>query len=111
MKTLQEKISFIITAICYLLFHLRLGSDFASITLGTLHQMLLTAPYALGFACLLTVFIRNLAGGVWPPWDRIARIFFTIGIIFAFIVAIYERMLGPEWKEILQDKISSGWLR
>ncbi|MCI5126557.1 MAG: hypothetical protein D3925_19290, partial [Candidatus Electrothrix sp. AR5] len=29
--------------------------------------------------------------GKRPAWDRIARIFFTIGILFAFYFGLYER--------------------
>ena len=101
MKTLREKITFVLTLLAYLLFHLRLGPDAGSLVAHTFKQILSTAPYAIGFTYLFVVFIRRTAGGVWPPWDRIARIFLTLGIIFAFFFALYEygERANPESKE------------
>jgi hypothetical protein len=90
METLREKITFIITGLVYLLFHLRMGQDAGAIINGTFAQILLTAPYSIGFTYLIIVFIRYASGGTWPAWDRIARIFFTLGILFAFFFALYE---------------------
>lgn len=90
MQTLREKITFVVTGLVYLLFHLRLGQDAGAIVSGTFGQLLLTAPYTIGFTYLIIIFVRYAAGGVWPPWDRVARIFFTIGIFFAFFFALYE---------------------
>lgn len=90
MVTLREKITFILTALAYLLFHLRLGADARAIAVGTLYQILLTAPYALGFTYIVAVVFRRLTGKGWLPWDRLFRVFFTVGILFAFFFAIYE---------------------
>lgn len=90
MKTFREKITLVLTAVAYLLFHLRLGPSPAAIAHGTLAQMLLTAPYAIGFTYITAVVFRKISGSGWPPWDRLLRIFFTIGIIFAFIFVLYE---------------------
>ena len=57
---------------------------------GTLRQMLLTAPYALGFTYIVAVLFRRFTGKGWLPWDRLCRIFFTVGILFAFFFALYE---------------------
>lgn len=90
MGTLREKITFTLTALAYLLFHLRLGADSGAMVHGTVYQMLLTAPYALGFTYIIAAVFRRLSGSGWPPWDRLLRIFFTVGILFAFFFALYE---------------------
>ncbi|NOQ46964.1 MAG: hypothetical protein GQ559_09895 [Desulfobulbaceae bacterium] len=90
MNSLREKITFILTALAYLLFHLRMGPGAGAILMGTFGQMLTTAPYAIGFTYILVAVIRYRSDGRWPPWDRIFRIFFTIGIMFAFFFALYE---------------------
>jgi hypothetical protein len=90
MSTVREKITFILTALAYLLFHLRLGADAGAILAGTTYQVLLTAPYALGFTYIVAVVFRRLSGKGWLPWDRLLRVFFTVGILFAFFFALYE---------------------
>lgn len=91
MKSLREKISFIVTGLAYFLFHLRLGPTAAETAIGTTIQILTTLPYTAGFTYLIVIFIRHAADGLWPPWDRIGRIFFTIGMIFGLLFALYER--------------------
>ena len=90
MKTFREKISFILTALAYLVFHLRTGPTAGAMVAGTVEQLLNTAPYCIGFTWVLVAIIRYMHKGKWPAWDRIARIFFTIGILFAFYFALYE---------------------
>jgi hypothetical protein len=90
MKTSREKISFILTALVYLVFHIRTGSTAGAMVAGTVEQLLNTAPYCIGFTWVLVAIIRYMHKGKWPAWDRIARIFFTIGILFAFYFALYE---------------------
>ena len=90
MATLRDKITFTLTALAYFLFHLRMGVDVGAIVYGTVYQVLLTAPYAIGFTYIIAVMFRRFSGSGWPPWDRLLRIFFTIGIIFAFFFALYE---------------------
>ena len=62
----------------------------SSILSGTFVQVMTTAPYSIGFTYILVILIRYFTGGSTPPWDRIIRIFFTIGIFFAFFFALYE---------------------
>ena len=95
MQTLREKISFVLTALAYLVFHLGTNSTVDNITLcsivaGTIQQLLTTAPYCIGFTFVVVVFLRHIHNGQLPPWDRIARIFFTIGIIFGFYFNLYN---------------------
>ncbi len=90
MQTLREKITFVLTALAYLVFHIRTGPTPGSVIAGTVQQLLTTAPYCIGFTFVLVAVIRYMHDGKRPAWDRIARIFFTIGILFAFYFALYE---------------------
>ncbi|MBM9615781.1 hypothetical protein JWJ90_16050 [Desulfobulbus rhabdoformis] len=99
MKTLREKITFVLTALAYVLFHLVVNTDHSIDYMGTLKQMATTAPYALGLAYIVAVFFRHYSGKGWLPWDRIARVFFTVGILFGFYLSLYHsaaRRLPPE---------------
>lgn len=91
MKSLHEKITFILTAVVYALFHLGKSPSTGSIFLGTLTALASTLPLEIGFTYLIILFIRRSTGGEWPPWDRILRIFFTIGIMFGLIYNLYVR--------------------
>lgn len=91
MQTFREKLTLVLTAAVYLLFHLRLGPTAMDILTGTTVQLLTTAPYCIGITWILVLVLRYLHKGKQPARDRIARIFFTIGILFAFYLALYER--------------------
>lgn len=90
MHTLREKITFVLTALAYLVFHIRTGPTLGAMIAGTVEQLLTTAPYCIGFTFVLVSIIRYMHDGKRPAWDRIARIYFTIGILFAFYFALYE---------------------
>jgi len=95
MQTLREKITFVLTGLAYLVFHFGTNSTVDNITLGsvisgTIEQLLTTAPYCIGFTFVLVAIIRYIHKGKLPPWDRIARIFFTIGILFGFYFNLYN---------------------
>jgi hypothetical protein len=106
MKTLREKITLALTALAWLLFHVSTdggnitsgsdatsiisGASAASIAAGTFIQILTLAPYTIGISYILVISIRHFSGGVWPPWDRILRIFFTVGMFFAFFFSLYQ---------------------
>jgi hypothetical protein len=90
MKTIQEKITFAFAALLYLLFHLRGGADAGEMLAGTVAQLLITLPYCIGFTFVAARIIQYLHHGKKLRWDRIARIFFTIGIFFGFFFALYE---------------------
>lgn len=98
--SLRNTVALVLTGLAYVLFHLRLGADSAAIFSGTLAQMLLTAPYAIGFTYLLLYLYRRISRErVRPHWTRILRIFFTMGILFAFFFALYEHGGGDPYKE------------
>ncbi len=89
METLREKLTFILTALAYLLFHLGMAPGSGSIVTGTIMALLHTLPYEIGFTYIVVVFIRRTSGNRWPPWNRVARIFFTIGIIVGLMYNLY----------------------
>lgn len=101
MNTLREKISFVLTALAYVIFHLGWSRDTGSIVQGTIVSLLNTLPFEIGFTWVLVVFIRYLSDGQRPPWDRILRIFFTIGILFGLFYNLYVR--GAQEQERLKQ--------
>jgi hypothetical protein len=90
MKTMYEKITFVIAAAVYLFFHLRGGKTVGEMLAGTVMQLLTTAPYCIGFTWILTRVMSYLYHGKKLAWDRVARIFFAVGIFFGFFFALYE---------------------
>ena len=108
MGLIRDKITFVLTALAYLLFHLRLGADALEIVSGTLRQMLMTAPYALGMTYITAVVFRRLSGKGWLPWDRLCRVFFTVGILFAFFFALYEYAAQGQPPEVLKQRENSS---
>lgn len=91
MKTAHEIITFILTAGAYLLFHLGKTPSTGSYFTGTMTALFSTLPFEIGLTYFLVLFIRRTSGGIWPPWDRILRIFFTVGIVFGLIYSLYIR--------------------
>jgi hypothetical protein len=95
MQTFREKISLVLTALAYLAFHLGTNSTVDNITpgsilAGTVQQLLTTAPYCIGFTFVLVALLRYLHKGQRPPWDRILRIYLTLGIIIGFYFNLYN---------------------
>ncbi len=109
MTILREKITLALTALAWVVFHVRTGPDWSAVITGTIIQLLSTAPYALGCTIILVCLLRFFTGGVTPPWDRILRIFFTIAIFFAFFFALYEYGYQAE-KIRLQEEADSTTL-
>jgi len=90
MKVIEGKLTFYISALLYLLFNLRIGTDIVAGFKATLWQIVQTAPYIAGVSYAVIVFLQHMAGGIILPWDRKLRIFFAIGIIAGLIYGIYE---------------------
>jgi hypothetical protein len=90
MQTLYEKITFVLTGLVYVLFHLGQAPGGGSFAVGTLMALLNTLPYEIGITYLIVIFIRRTTGQR-PPWNRILRIFFTVGILFGLIYGLYVR--------------------
>jgi hypothetical protein len=55
-------------------------------------QLLTTAPYIAGLTILLVSVMKKMAGELLP-WDRIVRIYCTIGIVIGFFFALSEYWL------------------
>jgi len=109
MHTLREKITFMLTALAYVLFHLGKAPDSGSILVGTTMALLNTLPYELGLSYMIVVFIRRTSGGKWPPWDRILRIFFTVGIVFGLIYSLYVRGALEQERRERQVSVTRFW--
>ncbi|MHB8808392.1 MAG: hypothetical protein ACYC9M_00060 [Desulfobulbaceae bacterium] len=90
MQTLYEKVTFVLTGMVYVLFHLGRDPGNGSLAVGTLTALLNTLPYEIGITYLVVIFIRRTTGQR-PPWNRILRIFFTVGILFGLIYGLYVR--------------------
>lgn len=77
-------------AAVYLLFNFRyLPNQLIHSLQGTLVQLLTSAPIPVGLTILVISFLTRMYGKR-PPWDRIARIYFTFGIIAGFLFALNE---------------------
>ena len=80
----------------YLLFNLRYAPESPLATLkSTLVQLLLTAPFVVGLTILAVSFMQR-STGERLPWDRIARIYCTLGIIIGFFYALSEYWLRAQ---------------
>lgn len=110
MKTLHEKMTFVLTAIGYILFHLGKMPDTGSVVVGTVTALLNTLPFEISITYLIVIFIRRVSGGQRPPWDRILRIFFTVGILFGLIYNLYVRGAVEEMKKDPQVTATRSWV-
>jgi small basic protein len=93
MSKFSKNISLAAVIAVYLLFNFRYAPDswFGSIR-ATLVQLLTTAPYVAGLTILLVAVMKKMAGERLP-WDRIVRIYCTIGIFIGFFFAMSEYWL------------------
>ena len=90
MKESNEKVSFYLTGLVYLLFNLRPAADLGLTVKATLLQLLETGPYVAGITFVLVAFLKYMSEGEKVPWDRRLRLFFTIGIFAGLVYAIVE---------------------
>ncbi len=90
MQNIREKIRFTVSALLYLLFNLRIGSDLSSTLKASAWQILQTAPYVAGLTYLIVSVLQYMGDGSKLPWDRRLRLFFAIGIIAGLILCIWE---------------------
>ncbi|PID75064.1 MAG: hypothetical protein CSA20_09110 [Deltaproteobacteria bacterium] len=90
MSNVKNKITFAASAILYLVFNLRLGSDLSSSLVATGWQILQTMPYVAGLTYVVIAFMQYMAGGQKLPWERRLRLFFALGIIAGLLFGIYE---------------------
>lgn len=90
MKVVQAKVSFYLSALLYLLFNLRLGSDGMTTLKATAWQLVQTVPYVAGATYVIIALLQYMGDGEKLPWDRRLRLFFALGIITGLIYGIYE---------------------
>lgn len=90
MQSIKEKVTFFLSAALYLLFNLRIGTDFQATVMATGWQILQTAPFIAGFTYLIISVLQYMGDGGKVPWDRRLRLFFAIGIMAGLIFGIWE---------------------
>jgi len=90
MSAIKKNISLALVVCFYLLFNLRYTPDSLAATVkATSIQLLMTAPFVVGLTILVVSFLQR-STGERLPWDRIARIYCTLGIIIGFFYALNE---------------------
>ena len=96
MNAVKKNISLGLVICAYLLFNLRYAPGSLFITLkSTLIQILMTAPFVVGLTILVVSFMQR-STGERLLWDRIARIYCTLGIIIGFFYALSEYWLQAQ---------------
>jgi hypothetical protein len=96
MHTIKKNISLAAVIIAYLLFNFRYSPEsFIYSMKSTLIQLLMTAPFVVGLTILVVSFIQR-STGERLPWDRIARIYCTLGIVIGFFYALNEYWLRAQ---------------
>ena len=94
MGTIKKNISLGLVVCVYLLFNLRYSPASLFVTVkSTLVQLLMTSPFVVGLTILVVSFMQR-SSGERLPWDRIARIYCTLGIIIGFFYALNEYWLS-----------------
>ena len=93
MNAIKKNISLVAVIIFYLLFNFRYSPESYIYSIrSTLIQLLLTAPFVVGLTILVVSFMQR-STGERLPWDRIVRIYCTLGIIIGFFYALNEYWL------------------
>jgi hypothetical protein len=96
MNAIKKNISLALVICVYLIFNLRYSPESPAATIkSTLLQLLTTAPFVVGLTILVVSFIQR-STGERLPWDRIARIYCTLGIIIGFFYALNEYWLRAQ---------------
>ena len=96
MSGIKKNISLALTICVYLLFNLRYSPESPVTTIkSTLIQILITAPFVVGLTILVVSFMQR-STGERLPWDRITRIYCTLGIIIGFFYALNEYWLRAQ---------------
>ena len=96
MHSIKKNISLAAVIIFYLLFNFRYSPEsFAFSIKSTLVQILVTSPFVIGLTILVISFMQR-STGERLPWDRIARIYCTLGIIIGFFYALNEYWLSAQ---------------
>jgi hypothetical protein len=95
-SAIKKNISLVLVICAYLLFNLRYSAGSLAVTLkATLIQLLETAPFVIGLTILVVSFMQR-STGERLLWDRIIRIYCTLGIIIGFFYALSEYWLRAQ---------------
>jgi len=96
MHKFKKNISLLFVILVYLLFNLRYTAEsFSSSLQSTLIQLLTTAPFVVGLTILVVTFMQR-STGERLPWDRIIRIYCTLGIVIGFFYGLNEYWLSAQ---------------
>lgn len=96
MHAIKKNVSLGAVIVFYLLFNFRYSSEsFIYSVKATLVQLLLTSPFVIGLTILVVTFMQR-SSGERLPWDRIIRIYCTLGIIIGFFYALNEYWLKAQ---------------
>ena len=96
MNAIKKNISLALVICVYLIFNLRYSPENPAATIkSTMLQLLTTAPFVVGLTILVVSFMQR-STGERLPWDRIARIYCTLGIIIGFFYALNEYWLRAQ---------------
>ena len=96
MHSIKKNISLVAAVVIYLLFNFRYSPEsFAYSIKSTLIQLLVTSPFVVGLTILVVSFMQR-SSGERLPWDRIVRIYCTLGIIIGFFYALNEYWLKAQ---------------
>ena len=96
MHSIKKNISLVAVIFFYLLFNFRYSPEsFAFSIKSTLVQILVTSPFVIGLTILVVSFMQR-STGERLPWDRIVRIYCTLGIIIGFFYALNEYWLNAQ---------------
>jgi len=93
MDKIKKNISLTVVVIFYLLFNFRYSPESILLSVkSTMIQLLMTSPFVVGGTILIVSFLQR-SSGKRLPWDRIIRIYCTLGIIIGFFYALNEYWL------------------
>jgi hypothetical protein len=96
MSAIKRNISLAVVIIFYLLFNFRYSPEsLANSIKSSLVQLLITSPFVVGLTILIVTFMQRSTGDRLP-WDRIVRIYCTLGIIIGFFYALNEYWLKAQ---------------
>lgn len=96
MSAIKKNFSLGLVLCTYLLFNLRYApTSLVATVKSTLVQLLMTAPFVVGLTILVVSFMQR-STGERLPWDRVVRIYCTLGIIIGFFYALSEYWLRAQ---------------
>ena len=82
--------------VAYLFFNFRYSAESLLNSIkSTMVQLLWTAPFVVGLTIFVVSFMQR-STGERLPWDRIVRIYCTLGIILGFFHALSEYWLKAQ---------------